>query len=53
MRQALASADLRQKLEAQGVEMAPPTSPEQFAKLMQDDLAKWARIVRSSGASVD
>ncbi|MDM0023959.1 tripartite tricarboxylate transporter substrate binding protein [Variovorax saccharolyticus] len=53
MRKALASPELRQKLEAQGVEIAPPTSPEQFEKLMQDDLAKWGRIVKTSGASVD
>jgi tripartite-type tricarboxylate transporter receptor subunit TctC len=52
-RKALASPDLREKLEAQGVEIAPPTSPEQFGKLLQDDLVKWARIVKTSGASVD
>jgi len=52
-RKALAAPDLREKLEAQGVEIAPPTTPDQFAKLLQDDLVKWARIVKTSGASVD
>jgi len=52
-RKAMAAPDLREKLEQQGVEIAPPTSPEQFAKLLQDDLAKWARIVKTSGAAVD
>ncbi len=52
-RKALAAPDLRDRLEQQGVEIAPPTSPEQFAKLLQDDLAKWALIVKSSGAAVD
>ncbi|MDH6594924.1 tripartite-type tricarboxylate transporter receptor subunit TctC [Variovorax sp. TBS-050B] len=52
-RQALAAKDLRDKLDQQGVEIAPPTTPEQFAKLLQDDLAKWARIVKASGAAVD
>lgn len=52
-RKALASKDLRDKLDQQGVEIAPDTSPEQFAKLLQDDLAKWARIVKASGAAVD
>jgi tripartite-type tricarboxylate transporter receptor subunit TctC len=32
---------------------AVPTTPEQFATLLRDDLAKWARIVASSGAAVD
>jgi tripartite-type tricarboxylate transporter receptor subunit TctC len=52
-RQAMAAPDLREKLEQQGVEIAAPTSPEQFAKLLQDDIAKWARIVKASGAAVD
>jgi len=50
---AMAAPDLREKLDQQGVEIAPPTSPEQFAKLLQDDIAKWARIVKASGAAVD
>lgn len=52
-RKALASKDLRDKLDQQGVEIAPPTTPEQFSALLQDDLAKWARIVKASGAAVD
>lgn len=53
MAQALAAPDLRAKLEQQGVEIAPPTTPAQFAALLREDIAKWARIVKSSGASVD
>jgi tripartite-type tricarboxylate transporter receptor subunit TctC len=30
-----------------------PVSPEQFAALLNEDIAKWARIVKSSGAAVD
>ncbi|RRH87682.1 tripartite tricarboxylate transporter substrate binding protein [Variovorax beijingensis] len=52
-RKALAAKDLRDKLEQQGVEIAAPTTPDQFSKLLQDDLAKWARIVKASGAAVD
>jgi len=52
-RKALTAKDLRDKLEQQGVEIAAPTSPDQFSKLLQDDLAKWARIVKASGAAVD
>jgi tripartite-type tricarboxylate transporter receptor subunit TctC len=53
MTQTLASKDVRDKLELQGVELAAPTTPEQFAALLQDDMVMWARIVKSSGASVD
>ncbi|WP_431112672.1 tripartite tricarboxylate transporter substrate binding protein [Variovorax paradoxus] len=52
-RKALAAKDLREKLDQQGVEIAAPTTPDQFAKLLQDDIAKWARIVKASGAAVD
>jgi len=52
-RKALAAKDLRDKLDQQGVEIAAPTTPDQFSKLLQDDLAKWARIVKASGAAVD
>jgi len=57
MGKALASKDLRDKLEQQGVELAAPAdkpiSPEQFAAILAEDITKWARIVKSSGASVD
>lgn len=57
MARALAAKDLRDKLEQQGVELAGtperPVTPEQFGALLNEDIAKWARIVKSSGAAVD
>jgi tripartite-type tricarboxylate transporter receptor subunit TctC len=57
MGKTLASKDLRDKLEQQGVELAAPAdkpiTPDQFAAVLAEDIAKWARIVKSSGASVD
>ena len=57
MVRALATKDLRDTLEKQGVELAGsperPVSPDQFAALLAEDIAKWARIVKSSGAAVD
>jgi tripartite-type tricarboxylate transporter receptor subunit TctC len=57
MAKTLAAKDLRDKLEQQGVELAgtaeKPVTPEQFASLLNEDIAKWARIVKTSGASVD
>lgn len=57
MNKTLAARDLRDKLEQQGVELAgpadKPVTPEQFAAILNEDIAKWARIVKTSGASVD
>jgi tripartite-type tricarboxylate transporter receptor subunit TctC len=49
----LAAKDLRDKLEQQGVELAAPITPEQFASLLNDDIVRWGQIVKSSGASID
>ena len=57
MAKALASKDFRATLERQGVELAGtpehPVSAEQFSAILNEDMAKWARIVKSSGAAVD
>lgn len=53
MSKVLAAPDTKAALTAQGVELAPPTSPSQFAALLQDDINRWARIVKSSGAQID
>lgn len=53
MGKAMAAKDLRDKLEQQGVEIASPLTSDQFAALLNEDIAKWARIVKSSGAAVD
>lgn len=48
----LASADTRASLLAQGVELSSAT-PAQFAAMLQEDIARWAAIVKASGARVD
>jgi tripartite-type tricarboxylate transporter receptor subunit TctC len=40
----LKSDDMRSKLETQGAE-AMPTTPEAFAQLMKNDIAKWSAVV--------
>lgn len=52
MKKVLAAPDTQEKLQAQGVELAN-TTPGQFAALLQDDIARWARIVKESGATID
>ena len=49
---ALDSADARDKLAVVGCEPFKGTS-EQLATLVKDDLVRWSRIVKESGAKVD
>lgn len=48
----LNSPEMRERLTAQGAEPAPDT-PEQFGAFIQQELAKYGRIVKASGAKVD
>ena len=50
---ALATAALRDKLAAQGVEIAADQSPAAYSKLIRADLAKWPALIKASGAKVD
>ena len=52
LNKALASPDLRKKLEDQGLTVQGG-SPEQFLKLMRSDIEKWGRVVKASGARAD
>ena len=48
----LDAKDVQDKLAAQGCEVMKGTSA-QFAALIRDDLPKWAKIVKESGATLD
>ncbi len=48
----LKTAALRQLLNAQGADVAGGP-PEEFAAMIKADFAKWAKVVRDSGARVD
>jgi tripartite-type tricarboxylate transporter receptor subunit TctC len=48
----LASAEMRERLAGQGAEAAP-TTPAEFSRFIAAELAKYARIVKASGAKVD
>ena len=48
----LTTPEVRAKLMADGAEPAPDT-PEQFAQFIARELAKYARIIKVSGAKVD
>ena len=49
----IATAEVRDKLAAQGFELAAPMTPAAFAKIIADDLGKWVPIVKGSGAKAD
>jgi len=48
VRKAVASAEMREAISAQGFEPATG-SPEEFAALIRGDLEKWARVVKLTG----
>lgn len=52
LNKALNSPDLRKKLEDQGLNVSP-SSPDEFAKLIKADIAKWTPVVKDSGAKAD
>src|SRR5687767_15572 len=49
---ALTSPDVRDKLQAQGAEPMPGT-PEAFASFMQEEMAKWAPVVKQAGVKLE
>lgn len=49
---ALQHPELRQKLGNEGADPAGGT-PEQFAALIKDDIPRWGKVVKESGARVD
>lgn len=48
-----ATPAVREKLIAQGFELAPAQEPASFGRLIIDDMEKWPAIVKAAGAKVD
>jgi tripartite-type tricarboxylate transporter receptor subunit TctC len=48
----LSTADMKERLASLGAEPAPMT-PEEFGRYVQDEIAKWAKVVKESGAKID
>ena len=49
---ALNTAEMRQRLADEGAEVEP-TSPEELARFVHNEIPKWAKAVRDSGAKLD
>jgi tripartite-type tricarboxylate transporter receptor subunit TctC len=52
LRAALDERDTRARLAQRGIE-PQPGSPEEFAALIRDEIAKWAKVVRAAGIQAD
>jgi tripartite-type tricarboxylate transporter receptor subunit TctC len=52
MAKALAGADVRERMAAQGAEVVGGTA-EQLAAALKDDLVKWARVVKAARVTID
>ena len=48
----LGAADLKERLVSLGAEPQPMT-PDEFGRFVRGDIAKWAKVVKESGARVD
>jgi tripartite-type tricarboxylate transporter receptor subunit TctC len=48
----LKQPELRKKLSEEGADPAGGT-PEQFAALIKDDIVRWGKVVKESGARID
>lgn len=48
----LAQPDVKEKLAAQGIEPAA-SSPEELTRLIKDDLVRWAKVIKESGARAE
>ena len=49
---ALAAPDVRARFAEQSVEISGST-PEEFDRLIRDEIAKWSKVVKASGAKAD
>ena len=48
----LKAPDVAERLSAMGAQ-ASPTTPEEFARIVRSEIARWAPVVKASGASVN
>ncbi len=48
----LTTAEMKERLASLGAEPAP-MSPDEFGRFVQDEIAKWSKVVKESGAKVD
>lgn len=45
--------EVKDRMAGAGIDAATPNTPEDFAKFIRDELAKWGPVVKASGAKAD
>jgi len=50
---ALGLPAVKERLVGQGADSRAATTPQEFSKLIEAEIAKWAPVVKASGAKVD
>lgn len=55
LQEMIARPDVRKKLEDLGLEIVPPEqrSPEYLAKYLPEDIARWGKVIKAAGISMD
>ena len=49
---ALQSADVRERLASQGLDLQSNT-PEEFSKLLASDIGRWAKVIQRAGVQAE
>ena len=49
----LALQDVKDRLSGAGIDAAAPNTPDDFAKFIRDEMAKWGPVVKAAGAKAD
>jgi tripartite-type tricarboxylate transporter receptor subunit TctC len=50
---ALALQDVKDRMASAGIDAAARNTPEDFAKYVRDELAKWGPVVKAAGAKAN
>ena len=50
---AVSAPDLKERLAALGIEPYTKTSPQEFADFLRDELVRWGKVAKASGARAD
>ena len=53
MNNSLADPEVLHRLQEVGIDPTPGTTPQQAAAFIKAELAKWAPIIKASGAQID
>lgn len=52
MQTAVRKPDLREKFITLGIDPAG-TTPEEFSQFLRDEVAKWGKVIRAAGVTVE